>query len=42
MNINNVCFNSDYDDLVAYSSENMFFIKLGNQPSTILKMAGTL
>ena len=42
MNITTVCFNSDFDDLLAYASENMFFVKLASQPSTILKMQGSL
>ena len=42
MNVSAVSFNCDCEDLLAYSSANMIFIKLNNLPSNMLKTEGTL
>ncbi len=40
MNVTSAAFNTDFDDMIAYSGNEMIFIKSGNQPPLSQKYNG--
>lgn len=42
MNITSVAFNFDFDDMIAYSGNEMLFVKTSNHPALNQKMSGNV
>ena len=42
MNVTSCAFNNDFNDMLAYSGNDMMFIKSGNQAPLTQKMTGSV